>query len=203
MLSFPFLVYIIVAGILLPYSQDVFRLNIPVFLVQPTYFSGIIDFILKTKYKIYWTTDFFVIMMLTVVGQLLPAIIDLRGRPRQMLRYLNLFVYLSVSVVVASAVDVLEYLFTKQARFLVTGDKGQPAREKNWPILMIEALFGIMLLYFAYATGNVWLFIIGTALILSPLVFRYDLDNLILNKFLYVPFAVNLIILILIGRSLE
>ena len=72
-----------------------------------------------------------------------------------------------------------------------------------YQIIFLEVLFGIYMLYLTYTTANVWTLIIGLSLILNPLVIKYDLESRALNKLLYLPFFLNIMLLVLISRSLE
>ncbi|MDD5132179.1 MAG: glycosyltransferase family 2 protein [bacterium] len=204
LLALPFLAYIIVAAIVLPYSQHIFNLNIPVHLVYPVNPANFLDFVAHIQYKVYWTFDFFLIMLITSSAQLWPVVIDLIKKPAYMLRYLVVFTYVCLATVLISSLDFIEYIATKKAQFLVTGEithQDSYARENK--IIFLEVLFGIYMLYLTYTTANVWTLIIGLSLILNPLVIKYDLESRALNKLLYLPFFLNIMLLVLISRSLE
>ena len=120
-----------------------------------------------------------------------------------MLKYSVMFTYLCLSTVLVSSFDFLAYLIKREAFFPVTGASDTARPESGTCMLTIEFLTGAALLAIAAATSNLWLFTVGISLLLSPLVFRYNLDNKALNIFLYLPFIINLFIIFMISRSLE
>lgn len=203
LLALPFLVYIIVAAIVLPYSQHIFKLNIPVHLIYPVNPANFLDFIVHIQYKVYWTFDFLLIMLVTSTAQLWPVVIDLVRKPAYMIRYLVVFTYVCLATVLVSSVDFIEYVATKKAQFLVTGEIAHPESYREKRIVFLEVLFGLYMLYLTYTTANVWALIIGLSLVLNPLMIKYDLENRALNKLLYLPFFLNIVLLVLISRSLE
>ncbi|MDD5491256.1 MAG: glycosyltransferase family 2 protein [bacterium] len=203
LLALPFLTYIIVAAIILPYSQNIFKLNIPVHLIYPVNPANFLDFIVHIQYKVYWTFDFLLIMLITSTAQLWPVVIDLFKKPAYMVRYLVVFTYICLATVVVSSVDFIEYVVTKKAQFLVTGEIAHIESYREKRIIFLEVLFGLYMIYLTYTTANIWALIIGLSLVLNPLVLERDLESRALNKLLYLPFFLNIVLLILISRSLE
>ncbi len=200
LIALPFLLYVFIAGAALPLSQNIFQLNIPLFLILPDHWSSIGDIVTKTEYKVYWGFDFYLIMLVTSCSQLLPVMHAFWKKPFQMLKFSAAFTYLCLATAITSAYDLLEYLFTRKTEFAVTGAK-QTLGTKERSLMILELITGALWIITACFTANIWLLTIGLGLVLSPLVFKYDFENKVVNLLLNIPFAINVTLLVLIGRS--
>ncbi|MDD5259547.1 MAG: glycosyltransferase family 2 protein [bacterium] len=202
LLALPFLLYVFVAGLALPLSQNIFQLNIPLFLILPDHWSNIGDILTKTEYKVYWGFDFYLIMLVTSCSQLLPVMHTYWKKPFQMFKFSAMFTYLCLATAITSSYDLMEYLFTRKTEFAVTGATSRlTLGSKEKVLIVLELTAGTILMLTACLTANVWLLTVGLGLILSPLVFKYDFENKVVNLLLNIPFAINVILLVLIGRS--
>lgn len=202
LLALPFLLYVFIAGAALPLSQNLFRLNIPLFLILPEHWSSIGDILTKTEYKVYWGFDFYLIMLVTSCSQLLPVMHAFWKKPFQMLKFSAMFTFLCLATAITSSFDLIEYMFTRRTEFAVTGAAAKQILGIKEKVLMtLELTAGTILMLTACLTSNVWLLTVGLGLLLSPLVFKYDFENKIVNLLLNIPFAINVLLLFLIGRS--
>lgn len=203
LLAFPFLIYVLDAGIALPFSQNLFNLNIPVYLILPKTSDSLVDFLTKLKYEVSWFFDFFIVMFISSIAQVLPVFFLALRKPMKAIRYIGMFSFLSISTVIASSLDLLDYFLYRKAFFPVTGAGLEKVSLGRRIILIGEIASGIILLYIAYLTSNLWLVTIGLAFLLNSFVSLFNFNNLILNMVLYLPFLLNIIILILIARTLK
>ncbi|MFH1778987.1 MAG: glycosyltransferase family 2 protein [Candidatus Omnitrophota bacterium] len=187
LLAFPFLIYLFIVGITLPFSLSYFDLHIP---LSMKIFPSI-------RFYSSWEWDFYLAMIIAATAQLLPISFEFIKTPLKMFRYLANFTFISLSTVLASFYNILSYLITGTSFFPVTGSKGLQL-EPNI-IFFTEVTASLILGYIAIYTTNIWLLTIALALGLDPLFYKFKWQNAILYGLTYMPFIANILIIVTIG----
>lgn len=187
LLAFPFLIYLVIVGIALPFSLSYFNLHIPL----------IMKFFPSIKFYSAWKWDFYLSMILAATAQLLPISFEFRKAPFKMLRYFANFTFISLSTTLASFHNISSYLITRRSFFPVTGSTRLQTEPKA--IFFTEFALSLILGYLAIYTTNIWLLTIALALGLDPLLYRFKWQNMVLNCLIYTPFISNFLIIIVIG----
>ena len=124
-----FFVYMVLAAIVLPASIgersiltfETWRgaLEVPVMLMPPAM-------------NILYTWDFFLITVCALLSPILCFVLEMWKTPLRLLRFLTHSTALYAALAPLSTVSVLGYLFTRRARFLVTGDIREKQRTSGF-----------------------------------------------------------------------
>ena len=187
LLALPFLIYLLIAGIFLPFSLSHFDLQIP--LIMKVFPS--------IKFYASWEWDFYLVMILAATAQLIPIIIEFVKTPLKMIKYLANFTFISISTTFVSSCDILSYLITRKSFFPVSGSNVFQA-ESNI-ILRSEIILCLILGYLAVYTTNIWLLSIALTFGLDTLFYKLQHQNAVLNALIYLPFITNVLIIAVIG----
>ncbi len=169
-LSTAMLVFIVAIGAFLPASFDHFRYTGSFFLPPVPGSKPPLELLLQTRYHIFWSWDFFLAMMVTIVVPLIPAGIALRGHPVRFMRHVVASQFLFLATMLADARSVFAYMTTRRADFRNTNDAGTRTSRSWWPAAEFAA--GLVFFALAFSSGNLWLFAPGIALVASPLIAR-------------------------------
>lgn len=187
LLAFPFLVYLFIVGISMPFSLTYFDLHIPLAMkIFPSigFYSS-------------WEWDFYLVMVLTATTQLLPIIFEFIKTPFNMLKKFSNFTFISISTTLASFYNILTYLITGRSSFIVTGSKC--LRKEPNVIFFSEIVLSLILGYIAIYTTNIWLLTIALTLGLDPLFYRFSWQAPVLTALTYTPFVSNILIMVVLG----
>lgn len=187
LLALPFLIYLLIVGILLPFSLSYFDLHIP---LTMKIFPSI-------KFYASWRWDFYLAMLLAVMAQLIPVFFECINTPLKLLKYLANFTFISISTTFVSFCNIISYCITKRSFFPVSGSKTVEA-ESNM-IFKMEIILSLVLGYMAMHTTNIWLLSVALTFGLDILFYRARDQNMILNSLIYAPFVINILIIAVIG----
>lgn len=187
LLAFPFLCYLFIIGITLPFSLSYFELHIP---LAMKIFPAI-------RFYSSWEWDFYLAMIIAATAQFLPIFFEFVKSPFRMFRYLANFTFICLSTILSSSYNILSYLITRRSFFSVTGSRDLQ-REPSIMFFM-EVILSLILGYIAIYTTNIWLLTVSLALALDPFFYRFKLENLILNSFIFMPFISNILIIGVVG----
>jgi len=187
LMGIPFLIYLVIVGILLPLTLTYFDLHVP---LTMKIFPSI-------KFYASWEWDFYLVMTITAIAQLLPIAFDFIKAPLKMLKHFANFTFISISTTFISSCDILSYLITKRSFFPVSGSKTIQAESSV--ILKMEIVLSLILGFMAIYTTNIWLFSIALTLGLDALIYRFKYEVTILNCLIYAPFIINVLIVSVIG----
>ncbi len=187
LLALPFLIYLFVVGVLLPFSLSYFDLHIP--LIMKVFPS--------IKFYSSWRWDFFLAMILAATAQLIPVFFEFIKTPLKALKYLANFTFISISTTFVSFCNIMSYCITKRSFFPVSGSKTMKA-ESNM-IFKTEIILSLILGYMAIYTTNIWLLSIALTLGLDTVFYRFKHQNTVLNSLIYAPFVINILIIVVIG----
>jgi cellulose synthase/poly-beta-1,6-N-acetylglucosamine synthase-like glycosyltransferase len=172
---------------------------------------------LNEKFALIFTPDFFLITLMTFFAPILCFVIELIPRPLQLVKFLSHSTAVYAALSPLSVLGVLSYVITGKATFLVTGDNSQKDEEskstsdrasrlkhlfkgtllKSHPdnILVqgFEILVGITFAVFCIFLLQISFFGLCFAFILFPLMHRLSWENPAIQKFVYLPFIIILL----------
>jgi hypothetical protein len=212
-LGFPFLLFLLVGGVVLPLFFTGFKSNVPVFIPAIPQGKTAVSMLTGLRYNAYWTMDFYLIMLVTIFYPLIPVFIDLVKKPVQMFRYMFVSTYLFLSTLVWISYVSLSYILTREIDFLVTSHEGVLRRNSLWAkinsinikhkiILIAECFFAAVFAIIVAASNNLWLLSVAIALVLSPFMFMFDCESRLMRRLISIPFVISLFILLLISKSI-
>jgi len=197
--AIPFLLLICVASFIMPFYYNVSQVRGPLFLVPPLFYDNWAQLILKTRYNVFWMLDFYLIMFVVIFFPLLPAMVDMWREKRKMLNYIYMSCFLHLSILLDSAKEIILYVITGQTYFPVTNNKSDTEENRCW--ILAEFILGLILMYFAFATYNLWLVSLGFAFMLTFLFLRIK-SKRFTKFFIPVPFLVTVMIMFFIGVTI-
>ncbi len=210
LMSAPFILFIVLIAFFLPCFFKAFTLagsmfNLPV--------SGVgkqaCDYLSGFRYNMFWTLDFYLIVVFGLLYPLIPAMAEFWRKPRQLLNYLFVSTGIYNSLTVSSTLSVLSYLITGKTFFSVTGEtiKEQHKdsglfdfRSNSLKVQIVEIVIGMSLILVSYISNNLWFIPIAIGSVLAVLLLQFENYRKI-KSLLYLPFIFQLILLILIGRN--
>ncbi|MBL7129863.1 MAG: glycosyltransferase [Candidatus Omnitrophica bacterium] len=216
--ALPFIILLLMVGIFLPLWFVNFQFQGPMLRMPILYDKTLIRLATQLKSNLFWSWDFYIIMLITLFAPLLPVVIGLFKCPLKMLRYMTLFTFNFFSLQIVSGFNMLSYILTKKATFPITGEQrlttNEHLKQKNlieWlsqsnanhkGILIAEVIWAFMFWLLAVKTQNIWFFTISIGLFLSPLLFKWNLENKTMRYLTLLPFLITLVIIFLIGKNL-
>lgn len=185
-----FLFYLFIANALLPVllaekhtlSMTVFNQT---FNLMPAYF-------LEPKFKQLWTVDFYIMTILGMFSPIFCCFSRVFLQPRKIGKLLLKSAVPYISLILVALCGILNYLFTRKAVFLTTGERtdscgaaDQAAASTlrgqisaNHPLVFhCEWILGLIITYFSLMTMNLALLTISSCLILSPVIARFGWEN--------------------------
>jgi len=148
--------------------------------------------VFRQEFKSIGTAGFYALTILTMVAPILGCLGPMLRRPAKTLRLLCLSTVPYLSLVFASFWSAFNYLFTKRAVFLVTGDRRQVGGSQGHPtrrcsLLVPELVLGLFLTAVGLRLVNLSLLALSISLILGSLVHRFGWSNRVLAPALFVP----------------
>jgi len=187
--------YMLMAAIVLPIaigerSVLTFELwsgtiQIPVMLMPP-------------EMNVLYTWDFFAITACALVSPILCFVLDMIRTPIRLLRFLTHSTALYAALAPLSTICVLGYVFTRRARFLVTGDKsGQQGGGSFWQdthpdsiiVQRLEWCAAMVFMLGALASFQIALFGIAVAYGLISVMHNSDWGRPGLQTLVWIPFS--------------
>ncbi len=153
--------------------------------------------------NLFWSWDLFILLLGIIFAPLIPVFIDYRRKPKQILNYLNIYVFCFFSIQAVSALHFWVTLISKTAVFPVTGAKEQPDESiqstafiRPWylrshsnlaGIFWMEIIVGVVFLVTCLRTQNIWFLPFIAALLLSPFLFRWNLNSACMRQAISLP----------------
>jgi cellulose synthase/poly-beta-1,6-N-acetylglucosamine synthase-like glycosyltransferase len=197
--AIPFLMLVFAASFIMPFYYTVSQAQGPLFLVPPLFYDNWMQIILKTRYNVFWMFDFYLAMFVTIFFPLIPAIIDLWSRKKDLSRYLSTSSFLHLSILLDSAKEIIVYIFTGKTYFPVTNNRSEIKENSYW--LLAESLIGLGLIIFAFSSYNLWLLSLGSAFMLTKILTLWGKRKLV-RALVSIPFIVTLAIMFFIGITI-
>jgi len=199
-----FMFFLFLVCIALPYSTKHFGLHIPLVATFTPLYESAQAYGLGIRHYVNWSFPFFLVMLVTGCGQLIPIAIHSIRQPGKMFRCMAEFTFICLSTLPIYTINFISFLITKRSYFHVTGEMRSPYfenRQKFKNVSIIDILIAVFLIYTFITTSNLWLLSISLALIVNPFLYKFDWETPGINLFIYIPFILILITLFLIGLS--
>jgi cellulose synthase/poly-beta-1,6-N-acetylglucosamine synthase-like glycosyltransferase len=161
-----FLVYIFIANALLPF---------------------LLAYFMEPRFEKVWTFDFYLITLIGMFSPIFCYFGSIFSHPKRIIKLLFKSAVPYISLILVCVCGILNYVFTRKAVFLTTGDKTDDSiaskqsksngflkqLNSNHPLIFhLEWLVGLALTYFSLKTMNFALLTISSCLILSPVIAR-------------------------------
>ena len=214
--AFPYVLFLIIGGILLPLFYHHFQFAGPMFKMPIAYDHLSMGMVQHIQSNLFWSWDLFILFLATIISPLLPVFIDYRREPKKVFNYLNIYIFCFFSVQVISVVHFIVGLITRTAVFPVTGEKEQSSdthrsMSKPWYqrahsnlniMLWAEFIIGIIFMTISYQSQNIWFMPIALALIFSPVLFHSNLENRLIRQIVSFPLIMIVCILYFIVQGL-
>ena len=144
-------------------------------------------YFMEPRFEKVWTFDFYLITLIGMFSPIFCYFGSIFSHPKKIIRLLFKSAVPYISLILVCMCGILNYLFTRKAVFLTTGDKtdgsvalkgcssGGPLKQlnSNHPLIFhLEWFLGLVLTYFSLITMNFALLTISSCLILSPVIAR-------------------------------
>jgi hypothetical protein len=202
------LVCLLMLGILLPEYFSHFRYPGSFFLMPVPHGQSAADYLLHIRYHIFWSWDFYLLMLASLAAPILPAMIELRRSPRLLWRYLAASHWLFLASMVADTAALLVWLATGRAVFRGTNDAESSAAGKRGYhpnhalVWAAELLASGLFFYLGWRTKNLWFWSPGAALLSSPLVARWGMESRLMRSVVSVPLVLTLLVVAVVTMDL-
>jgi len=202
----PTLIFLLVLGVFLPASYDFFRYPGSFFFMPVPEGKTAFSYLVNVKYHIFWSWDFYIMMMLTVFLPTIPVMYDLRKQPGKMIRFVVAANFVYLAGLLVETLSLIAFLVTGKAFFRNTHDASEPKRfylrdiaagfHANHPLVYVgEIILGAGFLFLCWRNKNLWFSVPGTALLLSPLMRWVGWENRWIRILIWVPFLIGIFIL--------
>jgi len=170
------------------------------------------DYLIGLRYNMYWSFDFYLIVLIGILYPVLPAIAEFWKKPRQWIHYLFISTGVYTSLTVSSTLSILSNLVTGITFFPTTGDMEENQvvdqnthwfdfRSNTVKVIFFEILSGLALLWVSVKSHNLWFLPLAAACLLTPALIHKKYTRS-LRIFLYLPFLIQLVLIVLIGKNL-
>lgn len=216
--SLPFVLFLILGGIILPVFYHHFQFAGPMFKMPIGYDRISLEMASHIQSNLFWSWDLFVLLLGTIFAPLIPVFIDYWRNPKQIMRYLAIYTFCFFSLQLVSAIHCVVAFLTRTAVFPVTGAKDQPVEtnlecgpRKVWflrshanlpQILFAEFCIGILCVFICIRTQTLWFTPVAGGLILSPGLFYWNLNPRFMRPAICLPFAMVIGIIYFIVQGL-
>ncbi len=211
LMSAPFILFIVLIAFFLPFFFKAFTLagsmfNLPVAGVS----TQACDYLSGFRYNMFWTLDFYLIVVFGLLYPVIPAIAEFWRKPKQLLNYLFVSTGIYNSLTVSSTLSVLSYLITGKTFFPVTGasireqnkDSGLfDFRSNSLKVQGMEIITGTALMTVSFISNNLWFIPVAIGAVIAVLLLQTENYRKI-KYLLYLPFLFQLLLLILIGKNI-
>jgi cellulose synthase/poly-beta-1,6-N-acetylglucosamine synthase-like glycosyltransferase len=183
-----FLVYLIIANVILPVALAYHRTSI-----TPLGTSSL-DQLLKnveplgTGIRELWSWDFYLLTVLTILAPLVYQVKVFLRSPTRMLRYAARSTAVFLSIVPSVAWEAILYVWKKRVEFLPTGDQTEAKVARTPERGIFSGTFGALLFVSSLLTGNIALLTIALSFILHPILLRIGWNSPGLRVITLVPF---------------
>ena len=221
------LVFLLLLATVLPWGMKEFRMPGGFFLPPVTEGKNLVEQAMGLRYHVFWSWDFYLVMLLTIVGPSLPLLAEplvlrfrIFGERAPRVEGARLYTHLAASAfvylagLIADAWAIAAYVLTGKAYFRATNDAADVSTLRSFRggfssvsvnhalVFAAELLTGAGFLSAMFAHRNLWFFAPGTALVLSPLVARFGWENRLLRSLTWLPLMGTAALLFLIGCQL-
>ncbi|MCG2710932.1 MAG: glycosyltransferase [Candidatus Omnitrophica bacterium] len=218
LLAFPFFLLLLLVGIILPIYFSHFRFQGPMFDMPVAYDGSMVNLVLGVSGNLFWTWDFFLLLLIASISPVLPAITSFLTNPEKKIRYIIMYTFMFYAMQVASSLSLIAYLITRTASFPITGRDEKPleiVRGKSFmqflkspisnrhEIVMMEGIFAVIFFVTCLASDNIWFLTFSSGLVLSILLFRFSFNNKIIKHLVAVSWLILMLISAFIAKTLQ
>jgi len=177
--------------------------------------------LLGDRFRHLWSWWYFAVTTACTLAPALGWFCVVAHKPRRGIKLFLLSAIPYLSLLVTSTATVISYLLSRQAVFLVTGDhwgidpksfpegysSASPVAERigaeDWATCIIELALGIVFTIMCVFTFNLVLLAYAMALMLGPLLLVVSWNSKPLRPFLFMPFILVCLGLVLNGTNVE
>ncbi|MFA5115727.1 MAG: glycosyltransferase [Candidatus Omnitrophota bacterium] len=202
LLSLPFVMLLLLVGILLPYYYSHFQFQGPMFKMPLSYNGTFLGALTGISSNLFWRWDFFLMLMLTLVAPILPAILQAVRDPVKKIRFIVMYTFIFYATQVSSACALVAYLMSRKAEFPVTGDASEK-RETSKKVIIIECAFAILFLSISIISRNIWFLSFAAGIAAGILILKRGFENKLARISAVIPIIILAVIVIFIGRKLQ
>ncbi|EKD26515.1 MAG: polysaccharide synthase [uncultured bacterium] len=211
LMSAPFVLFIVLIAFFLPYLFKAFNLsgamfNLPIASVG----KQVSDYLSGFRYNNYWSLDFYLIVAIGLLYCVIPVFLELWKKPMKFLNHLFISTGIYNSLTVSSTLSIISYLITGKTFFPVTGEtikeQGSDSgvfdlRSNSLKVQLVEILTGTVLIIVSIISHNLWFLPIAIGSILAVILLQFE-DYSLIKYLLYLPFIIQLFLLMLIGKNI-
>jgi cellulose synthase/poly-beta-1,6-N-acetylglucosamine synthase-like glycosyltransferase len=202
LLSFPFVLLLLLVGILLPYHYSHFQFQGPMFKMPLSYNGTFLGALTGISSNLFWRWDFFLMLLLTLAAPVLPAILQAIRDPVKKIRFIIMYTFIFYATQVSSACAFIAYIISRKAEFPVTGDVSE-RRGANKPVIIIECAFAILFLSISLISRNIWFLSFAAGIAAGILILKRGFENKLARISAVIPMIILAVIVIFIGRKLQ
>jgi cellulose synthase/poly-beta-1,6-N-acetylglucosamine synthase-like glycosyltransferase len=163
---------------------------------------------LESQFLDIWTWSLVLPVFLSIIIHYIPVIWEYRKKPLMILRHLKNNYVVSAGMTIFTFIGFFGGLFSEYTYFPATGDEDNTKETKTGWIkgylsdlpssFHMELAFGYFLMLSFILTLNLWILPASTSMILSYYIYKYRWDNPWIQKFLFIPFASLIIVMIFV-----
>jgi len=199
------LAFLLALGTLLPAAFSHFRFPGSFFLPPVPEGKSAWEYLIHIRYHIFWSVDFYLIMLWTVLAPMLPAFIDLSRKPGRLGRYLAMSHFAYLGSIVADTIALGAFLATGRAVFRNTLDTAaRPAGyHPNHPAVWVaDVLVGAALAAAGWQTKNLWFMAPAAALAIGACLNQSGWDRRTMRGLTLIPLLITLAVLAFVTLEL-
>ena len=223
-MALPMLAFLLLLATVLPASIAEFRVPGGFFLPAVPDGKSLVERAMGLRYHVFWSWDFYAVMLLTMAGTWLPLLAEPRHESRAStaakVRYLAVSTFVYLAGLLAEVTAILAFVITGRAYFRATYDAGADhthACEKgsgrskvwiaashpnHWWVFGADTLLGAGFAAALIEWRNLWFAGPAIALMLSPIVRSAGFQNRLVRILVALPFLLMLSLFVLIGWQL-
>ena len=222
LLPFPFFILLLLVGILLPFFYYDFRFQGLMFRMPIEFNNSLLKLMVKTTSNLFWSIDFFVLLIISIIGPMIPPLVELIKYPKKRFKFIIMNAFMFYAIEITSSLNLLAYLLSRSATFPVTGHIKKNTKNINIsdkrdnfcelirnPLanhkitLIVEAVSAIVFFIICLFSRNIWFLLFSTGLIISILLMRFGFENRWVRHLVSLPLVLLIMIIIFIGKTLQ
>ncbi len=202
LLSLPFVLLLLLVGIMLPYYYSHFQFQGPMFKMPLSYNGTFLGALTGISSNLFWRWDFFLMLLLTLAAPVLPAILQAIRDPVKKIRFIIMYTFIFYATQVSSAWALVAYLISKKAEFPVTGDASE-WRGVNKPVFIVECAGAALFLSISLISRNIWFLSFAAGIAAGVLILKRGFENKLARISAVIPIIILAVIVVFIGRKLQ
>ncbi len=214
LLPFPFFILLLLVGAVLPFFYSHFRFQGMMFQIPIEFDNSLLKLMVNTTGNLFWRKDFFIMLLVSIIAPIIPAIVELKEYPSKRMKFIIMNSFMFYATEITSSLNFIAYIITRKATFPVTGHNakknavsgsgfmGNPLANHSSTVVF-EGVFALGFLLISLITNNIWFLSFASGLAISIILLRFGFENKVVRYLISVPISILLIIVILIGKTLQ